>query len=455
MSPADHHSRLPRHPLVRSARLASLPAGVLGRSLRDLGRRTLGETAERLAEERRRRTAEHLYGVLGGLKGGAMKFGQLLSVFEAALPEGTAGPYRGPLARLQESAPPLPAAVMHAVLVEELGPDWRQRFTSFDDEPAAAASIGQVHRAVWHDGRPVAVKVQYPGAGPALMGDYDRLLGMIRMTSMLSPGMDARPMLAELRERVADELDYRLEAQAQDAFAAAYADDPDIRVPAVVAHTGRVLVGEWLEGTPLARVVAEGSRADRDRAGLLFARFLLSGPERAGILHADPHPGNFRIMPDGRLGVLDFGSVRRLPGGFPPELGALQRFACAGDIPRAVSQMRAAGFIPPGVEPAPDGIAAFLAPLTGPASAEVFSFTREWLRREVVRTTGAPFHRVVRQLSLPPSFALIHRVIAAGTAVLCQLECEIPYRSEALRYLPGFAEPAAPKNPERPVPDVG
>ena len=132
-------------------------------------------------------------------------------------------------------------------------------------------------------------------------------------------------MLDELRDRVAEELDYHLEADAQRAFAAAYAGDPDIFVPGVVTETDHVLVTEWMDGTPLSKIISDGSKTERDRAGILLTRFLFSGPARAGLLHADPHPGNFRLLADGRLGVLDFGAVDRLPEGLPPIFGRLLR----------------------------------------------------------------------------------------------------------------------------------
>src|SRR5215475_1578140 len=162
-------SDIPRRAVSRTARLAALPLGYAGRAALGLGKRVTGKASELVSAEIQERTAEHMFSVLGQLKGGAMKFGQALSIFEAALPENLAGPYRATLTKLQEAAPPLPATSVHKVLDQGLGRDWRSNFQSFDDSAAAAASIGQVHRAVWKDGRQVAVKIQYPGAGDALI----------------------------------------------------------------------------------------------------------------------------------------------------------------------------------------------------------------------------------------------------------------------------------------------
>src|SRR6202166_1213807 len=314
---------VPRSPVTRAAKLAGLPIGRAGGTALGVGRRLAGRRAEMVAEEIQRRTAEQVFRVLGELKGGAMKLGQALSIFEAALPPELAGPYRATLTRLQESAPPLPASTVRRVLAGDLGADWEQEFESFDDMPAAAASIGQVHRAVWKDGRKVAVKIQYPGAGKALINDFTQLARVGRLFGLLMPGLDVKPMLDELRDRVAEELDYHLEAAAQRAFAAAYDGDPDIYVPPVVMETDHVLVTEWMDGTPLSKIISDGSKIDHDRAGILLNRFLLSGPARAGMLHADPHPGNFRLLDDGRLGVLDFRAVVRLAERLSPFFGPL------------------------------------------------------------------------------------------------------------------------------------
>ena len=297
-----------------------------------------------------------------------------------------------------------------------------------------------MHRAVWKDGRQVAVKIQYPGAGKALINDFTQLARVGRLFGLMMPGLDVKPLLDELRDRVAEELDYHLEAAAQRAFADAYAGDPDIYVPAVVTETDHVLVTEWMDGTPLSKIISDGSKIERDRAGILLTRFLFSGPARAGLLHADPHPGNFRLLDDGRLGVLDFGAVDRLPDGLPPIFGRLLRIMHDPDpdINEVERELRADNFLRPGIAVDLDALRAFLAPLAEPSSVETFKFSREWMREEASRMTD--LNAVARKFNLPPSYVLIHRVSTAGIGVLCQLECEGPFRAEVVRWVPGYAD---------------
>jgi len=439
-------SDLPRRAVTRTAKLASLPVGLAGRTALGFGKRLGGRPAEIVAQEIQQRTAEQVFRVLGELKGGALKLGQALSIFEAALPPELAGPYRTTLTRLQESAPPLPASTVHRVLGADLGPGWRDSFAEFDDQPAAAASIGQVHKATWRDGRTVAVKIQYPGAGRALISDFTQLGRLGRLFGVLMPGLEIGPLLDELKARVTEELDYRLEAVSQQAFADGYAGNPDIYVPPVLTATDHVLVTEWMDGTLLSKIIAEGTQEQRNRAGLLLVRFLFSGPARTGLLHADPHPGNFRLLDDGRLGVLDFGAVDRLPDGFPLFFGRLLWLMHTGaDISAAERELRANGFLRPGMRVDPQGLRAFLDPLAEPSKVESFKFSREWMRAEATRVTDLRAANVSRQLNLPPSYVLIHRVWTAGIGVLCQLECEGPFRAEVLRWMPGYGPAPEPE----------
>jgi predicted unusual protein kinase regulating ubiquinone biosynthesis (AarF/ABC1/UbiB family) len=436
-------SDLPQRTVIRTAKLASLPVGVAGRAALGLGKRLGGRPAEIVAQELQQRTAEQIFRVLGELKGGALKLGQALSIFEAALPPEIAGPYRATLTRLQESAPPLPASTVHKVLASDLGTDWRAHFAEFSDEPTAAASIGQVHRAVWHDGRHVAVKIQYPGAGRALSNDFTQLSRVGRLFGVLMPGLEVKPMLEELRARVAEELDYQLEGASQQAFAAAFAGDADIAIPQVLMATDHVLVSEWMDGTPLAEIIASGTQEQRNAAGILLVRFLFSGPARAGLLHADPHPGNFRLLPDGRLGVLDFGAVDRLPDGLPPIFGRLLWLLHNdGEIAEVEQDLRESGFLRPGMTIDLDELHAFLAPLAEPSQGDSFAFNRDWMRGEAARMTDIRTAGVARRFNLPPSYVLIHRVSTAGIGVLCQLECAGAFRAEVLRWVPGYGPSA-------------
>lgn len=442
---------MPRKAVSRTARLAALPLSFAGRATLGLGKRLGGRPADEVAAELQAQTAEQLFATLGKLKGGAMKFGQAMSVFESALPEDVAGPYRAALTKLQESAPAMPTRTVHAVLSADLGEGWAENFRSFSDQPSAAASIGQVHRAVWKDGRDVAVKIQYPGAGDALLSDLSQLSRLARMLGPLIPGVDIKPLIAELRERVTEELDYRLEAESQQLHAREFAGDADILVPRVVAQSGRVLVTEWLEGKPLSQVVSDGTRAERDRAGQLLARFLFAGPSRTGLLHADPHPGNFRLVKTGRsaaswkLGVLDFGTVDRLPGGLPRPIGTSLRLALAGDAGAVYDLLRQENFVRPGISLDPDAVLDYLLPIIEPTRAEQFTFSRPWMRTQAARIADprSPAYNLGKQLNLPPSYLLIHRVTLSTIGVLCQLGATVRLHEELLRWLPGFAEPEA------------
>jgi predicted unusual protein kinase regulating ubiquinone biosynthesis (AarF/ABC1/UbiB family) len=442
-------SDLPRKAVARTARLAALPLGFAGRSAMGMGRRLGGANAEQVMTEVQQRTAEQLFRTLGELKGGAMKLGQTLSVLEAALPEEVTAPYRDQLIRLQDSAPPMSATTVHHVLATELGTKWRHKLVELDDEPAAAASIGQVHRGRWEDGREVAVKVQYPGAGDALMSDLRQIGRVARTFGGMLPGIDIKPLVEELQARVAEELDYGLEAEAQQAFADVFGDDPDFVVPNVVMHSERVLVSEWVETTSsIARLIGKGTQEERNHYGDLYVRFLFEGPARVGMLHADPHPGNFRMLPTedgalGGLGVVDYGAVARLPErSLPRSIGSLIRIAMYDDYEDVLDGLRAEGFIKPNISVDPDELRAYLAPFVEPARQETFKFSRAWMREQFQRIQDPrqPGSTLALRLNLPPSYLLIHRVWIGSIGVLCQLEAELPFKQMLTEALPGFAE---------------
>ena len=434
---------LPRRAVTRTAKLATLPLSFAGRTALGVGKRLGGRPAEIVAAEMQARTAEQLFRVLGELKGGAMKFGQALSIFEAALPEEIAGPYRATLTKLQDSAPPMPVATVHKILAEQLGVRWRRKFQSFDDQPAAAASIGQVHKAVWRDGREVAVKIQYPGAGAALVSDLNQVSRVGRVAAGWIPGLDIKPILDELKARMVEELDYHLEAKTQAKFAKAFRDDPVFAIPDVLASSEQVIVSEWLDGVPLSRLIASGTREERDLGARRYLEFLLAGPARAGLLHADPHPGNYRLTADGRFGVLDFGAVKRLPHGMPPEIGRLLSLALRGEADAVVEGLRELVFIKASINLDGEALLSYLEPFLEPARHPSWRFERAWMRQlfQHINDPRRPQWTVGLKLNLPPEYLLIHRVWIGGIAVLCQIDGDVPVSEVLDQWLPGFESP--------------
>lgn len=433
-------SELPESTIARSLRLASLPLGVATRAATGVGKRVLGASSEQVTAEIQAKTAEQIFQILGELKGGAMKMGQALSIFESALPEEFAAPFRKNLTKLQDSAPPMPWNVVEEQIVKALGANWRSKFKEISETPVAAASIGQVHRGTWHDGREVAIKVQYPGAAKALESDVKQASRVARLIAVIAPGVDIDPLLQEVQSKIIEELDYINEAKYQRAFAAAFEGDREVAIPHVVVSARNLIVTEWLDGTPMSQIIERGTEAARNRIGLLYERFLLSGPKRAGLLHADPHPGNFRLTPDGKLGVMDFGAVAVLPEGLPEAMGRLLRIAMAEDPAAVVQGLRDEGFLLPNIDVSAEQLHDYLAPFTQPAKSETFRFSRDWMRDQFSRINDPRREEfsIGLKINLPPSYMLIHRVWLGSIGVLSQLECTIAARAEIERWVPGF-----------------
>ncbi len=433
-------SDIKRGQAARNARLASIPVGFAGRAALGLGKRLTGKSKDAVQAELMEKAANQLFTVLGELKGGAMKVGQALSVMEAAIPEELGEPYRDALTKLQKDAPPLPAEKVHRVLDAQLGTKWRGRFTSFDDSPVASASIGQVHKAVWSDGRDVAVKIQYPGADEALRADLKTMQRMVGVFKQLSPGADIEGVVDELIERTEMELDYRLEADNQRKFAKAYADHPHFAVPRVVASAPKVVVQEWIQGVPMAEIIRNGTPEQRDMIGTRLLELTFDAPRRLGMLHGDAHPGNFMLLPDGRMVVIDFGAVAPLPGGLPVELGMTIRLARDKNYDLLLPTMEKAGFIQKGQQVSALDIDEMLRQYVEPIEVEVFHYTRKWLQRMTYSQLDRSVSqiRTARQMDLPPKLVIPMRVIASVAAIECQLDAHVPIKALTEELVPGF-----------------
>ncbi|QIS05743.1 AarF/ABC1/UbiB kinase family protein [Nocardia brasiliensis] len=439
-------SEIVRRRSSRNAKLAKIPLGIAGRAAVGFGKKLAGGDKSEINAQLNQKAAEQLFTVLGELKGGAMKFGQALSVMEAAVPEEFGEHYREALTKLQAAAPPMPAETVHRVLDQQLGTQWRQRFREFDDTPAASASIGQVHKAVWSDGRTVAVKVQYPGADEALRADLKTLSRMTGLLATVIPGADVKPILAEITERTEEELDYRNEAANQRAFAKGFDGHAEIVVPKVVASAPKVIVTEWLDGTAVSAIIKsgaedpEGTKELRNRVAGLMGRFHFSSPATVGLLHADPHPGNFMMLADGKLAVIDFGACAPMPDGFPPVLGRMLALAVDERFKELTDLMYDNGWVIPGRTVTHQEIADYLRPFTDPIQSDSFHFTRCWMQRVAGKASdiSSAEMKTARALQLPAEYVMIFRVLGGSVGILAQLDAELPFMKLVRTWMPGF-----------------
>ena len=423
-----------QRPVRRSGRLGRTAAAArLGSTL---GAGTVAKNvARRLAPPERRdevvrayelRTAEQVARSLGQMKGALMKLGQLASFIDEGLPE----PFRQALATLQSDAPPMAAELVSEVVTAELGRGPDDAFADFEPVPLAAASIGQVHRATTHDGRAVAVKVQYPGVDDAIRADLANTAMLARMLPALFPSLDGRVLATELRDRLLEELDYRREAANQHRFAEAYRDHPFIHVPDVVGElsTARVLTTELAEGARFDEVVT-WSQDERDLAGETLFRFVFRGINRLGIFNGDPHPGNYLFKPGGRITFLDFGLVRE----FAPEEThvfnqMIQTLILDGDGEGYRQVLEDVGLLRGGADLTTDQVVEyfghFYALVREPGPFTVGSdYASETVRRIFDRTSP-----VAAAVDLPPMFVIVQRINLGLYALLARLGATADWR---------------------------
>jgi predicted unusual protein kinase regulating ubiquinone biosynthesis (AarF/ABC1/UbiB family) len=436
-------SKIPTGRLRRAAKVGRLAGGQAARGYAtkaaNVARSHEGRRAA--AERRQIEAAEQVFEVLGQMKGAAMKVGQVASFVDTgAFPPEFQERVQAKLAELREAAPRVSFEEMRRVVERDLGEPLEDAFAQFEEEAVAAASIGQVYRARLHDGRVVAVKVQYPGVARAVRADLQNLGLIMRAAKRIAPGMDAKAMTQEIRERLTDELDYEHEAQQHRAFARTWRGHPFIYVPPVVTElcSEHVLVAEWVEGEGFEQVKAM-DRATRDRFGEIVFRFFFGSLYRNGHFSGDPHPGNYRLMPDGRVAFIDFGMTKRVsPEDLDAEVAAI-RAAMDGDPDELHRRLGAMGFFDPADElVTPDTVFDHFHDVTAwyIEDREV-TVTRDLVARVLI-DFGDPRSRhwqLMRRETMPPQAMLARRMEALTLGVLGQLEATANWHRIAREWL--------------------
>jgi len=336
-------------------------------------------------------TAEQVFELLGGMKGAIMKLGQMLSVVAENLPE----VYQQALRGLQQSAPPMAPHLVADVIKAELGQPPERAFFEFSPEPVAAASIGQVHRAKLFDGTPVAVKVQYPGVDVAIRADLDNAFLLYSAARAIAPGIDPEPVVSELRERMTEELDYRIEAANQEEFWAAYEGHPWIRIPAV--H-------DLLDLPP----------ADRDRVGEQLFRFWAGSISKLLLFNADPHPGNYFFEDDSdAIWFLDFGLVKRFEAVEIEQLKDRVTALRSGDDDAVVDAIVRHGWLRPGARVNHKRMVQLARLSVLPlVDHRPFTYTREYMAETIdaMFNIEGPYGDVIRQMTLPRNQLILTRI---------------------------------------------
>jgi predicted unusual protein kinase regulating ubiquinone biosynthesis (AarF/ABC1/UbiB family) len=398
-----------------------------------------GENRQRLRNDLALQTAEDVATTLGAMKGVLMKLGQMASYVDDGLPPEV----RRTLGRLQDSVPPMSAELAAGVIQEELGLPPERAFARWDPEPIAAASIGQVHRAITHDGQAVAVKVQYPGIAETIAADLGNVALLRRMMRIIAPGQDVEALLAELRERIAEELDYGREAENQQLFADYYDGHPAIHVPKIVPalSTRRVITSELADGARFAEL-AGWSQHERDLAAETIYRFVFRSLYDARAFNGDPHPGNYLFHGGGRVTFLDFGLVKHFS---PDELLPLMhmaRYLCVENDPEAFRRsLEDAGFLQPGAplttESIVDHLAVFYDTIREPGALTITGdYASTVVRRFFdVRSPIAPY------VQIPRSYVILQRINLGVFALLGELTATNDWRAIAEEIWPFVQAP--------------
>jgi predicted unusual protein kinase regulating ubiquinone biosynthesis (AarF/ABC1/UbiB family) len=412
----------------RTAKIGGLAAG---QAIRQAGTRaanvTRGKERRDAALERRQiEAAEQIVAALGTMKGAAMKVGQVMSFLDVGVvPEEYREEFQRKLAALRDAAPTVSFKEMRTVIEDELDDPLDEVFESFDEEPIAAASIGQVYRARLHDGRDVAVKVQYPGVAAAVRADMQNLGLILRLAKRIAPGMDPQAIGREISERIHEELDYELEAQNQRALARIFRGHPFIVVPAVVTSLSRerVLVSDYVEGTGFEDLKTY-SQEDRDRIGEILFRFYFGCLYRHHQFSGDPHPGNSRLLADGRMAFFDFGLFKRMPPGAVELEIAVARAIIEGDKDTIMRLGTEVGFFPEPEKFDSDRVLEhFRAATSWYTVDEVTELSPEYATQVLIDMSDprSEYFGQLRHESAPPDHIFGRRMEVLTLAVLSQL----------------------------------
>jgi predicted unusual protein kinase regulating ubiquinone biosynthesis (AarF/ABC1/UbiB family) len=373
------------------------------------------------------------------MKGAMMKFGQLLGFIVEGLPDEA----QAALATLQSDAPPMSAEAAEQVVRAEFGVSPWRLFAEWSPEPVAAASIGQVHRATDHQGRPIAVKVQYPGVGDALEADLANTETLYRMASAFAlKGLDTKGLVDELRARMIEELDYRREFANQHEFANYFRGHPFIRVPDVLSATsGRtVITSEWVDGVGFDTFASRATATARQHAGEVIWRFAQHAVHYCSAFNGDPHPGNYRFALDGNVSFIDFGLVKRWERGeWQRLLPTLHAIVEHRDPESLVAAMVTSGFLRDDHGLHPQLVFDYVSTPYTPYLTDEFGFSREFMRTAVatIADVRGPHSAVISALNMPPSFVILDRVVWGVNAILGKLEARGPWRLMLLEYLAG------------------